>query len=380
MKKQARFIRTLFCLPLVLGLISCEKKAEPPVPEETPADTGYHDPQVELSEDFYGGRKTTWQCVYFGSYPMQEIIPDSAYTAVDSYAVDESDYLIDPALYATLEQAEWTGPDLDLDGERYRRISRDDTISWAAERPQHYRWSEETEFRYFAYRPIRWRIIEANGDNLTLMADRLMDCSPYHTEAVDVTWQNSTVRSFLNGYDSDANLAGISYAEPQDSFYGTAFSDPEKAAVLPTAVENKNNYYFGTDCGEDTEDYVYLLSEAEVFASDAAERHGFFPGDGIDDPARRFRPTVYAMARGTWYSPVESYRGNGFWFMRTSGYTPANVTYICDFGYIYNRGTYVTCNDSGLLPIIQIDSTKAQLQDAGTVSSTDIQERQEKLN
>ncbi|MBR3127231.1 MAG: hypothetical protein IKF35_03140, partial [Solobacterium sp.] len=76
----------------------------------------------------------------------------------------------------------------------------------------------------------------------------------------------------------------------------------------------------------------------------------------------------------------ETYRGNGFWFMRTSGYTPANVTYICDFGYIYNRGTYVTCNDSGLLPIIQVDSTKAELQDAGTVSSTDIQERQEKLN
>ena len=98
MKKQARFIRTLFCLPLVLGLISCEKKAEPPVPEETPADTGYHDPQVELSEDFYGGRKTTWQCVYFGSYPMQEIIPGPTYTAVDSYAVDESDYLIDPNL------------------------------------------------------------------------------------------------------------------------------------------------------------------------------------------------------------------------------------------------------------------------------------------
>ncbi|MBQ1356242.1 MAG: hypothetical protein IIY72_07155 [Solobacterium sp.] len=380
MKIQYRLVKPLLCLPLVLVLAGCEKQAEPPVPEETPADTGYHDPLVELSEDFYGGRKTTWQCVTFGSYPAQEIISGPEYTAVDGYAVDDSDYLADPELYAALEQAEWTGSDLELNGERYRRISREDTISWAADRPQHYRWDDETPFRYFAYKPIRWRIIEVNGDVLTLMADRLMDCSPYHTEAVDVTWQDSAVRSFLNGYDSNANLAGISYALPQDSFYGTAFSAEEKTAVLSTSVENKNNYYFGTDCGEDTEDYVYLLSEAEVFASEAAERHGFYPGDGIDDPARRFRPTVYAMARGTWYSPVEYYRGNGFWFMRTSGYTPANVTYICDFGYIYNRGTYVTCNDSGLLPVIRVDSTKAELQDAGMVSSTDIQERQEKLN
>ena len=31
-------------------------------------------------------------------------------------------------------------------------------------------------------------------------------------------------------------------------------------------------------------------------------------------------------------SPVKGYRGNSFWFMRTSGYTPSTVTYICDFG------------------------------------------------
>ena len=31
-------------------------------------------------------------------------------------------------------------------------------------------------------------------------------------------------------------------------------------------------------------------------------------------------------------SLVKGYRGNSFWFMRTSGYTPSTVTYICDFG------------------------------------------------
>ena len=64
---------------------------------------------------------------------------------------------------------------------------------------------------------------------------------------------------------------------------------------------------------------------------------------------------MYAMARGTWYSPVADYKGNGFWFMRTNGYSRSNVTYICDFGYIYNRGTNVSCNDAGILPAMWVD-------------------------
>ena len=28
--------------------------------------------------------------------------------------------------------------------------------------------------------------------------------------------------------------------------------------------------------------------------------------------------------------------------MRTSGYTPRSVTYVCDFGYVYSKGALVT--------------------------------------
>ena len=92
---------------------------------------------------------------------------------------------------------------------------------------------------------------------------------------------------------------------------------------------------------------------------DAAVSHGFAKNDGVNDCARRFQSTLYAMAKGAWYSPMESNRGNGFWFMRTAGYSLSNITYICDFGHIYNRGTDVTCNDSGILPAVRIDLSKA---------------------
>ena len=368
-------------LPAVLTLILSGCKANN-VPEETPSSadetTGWTEPVTVHDDSLSSRQKTTWHCVSFGSYPMTEIT-GSEYHTIAGYAVDETDVVYDEALYKQLEQAEWTDNETEINGTKYRRMTALDAVAWASGWPQRYDWEDENTWHYFRYDPVRWRIIEVNGDVLTLMADRLLDCSPYHTEAAYVNWQDSTMRSFLNGYDETANSAGISYARAQDSFYGTAFTDEEKAAVLKVPVENLANYYFGTDCGEDTEDYVYLLSEAEVFSSDAAERHGFYPGDGVDDPSRRFRPTPYAMARGSWYSPVEDYKGNGFWFMRTNGYTAANVTYICDFGYIYNRGTFVTCNDSGILPVIQVDSTKAVLVDAGTVSSSEIVERQEHL-
>ena len=60
------------------------------------------------------------------------------------------------------------------------------------------------------------------------------------------------------------------------------------------------------------------------------------------------------------------------WFMRTNGYTPSNITYVCDFGYLYNQGTAVTCDDAAVLPAVTIDLTKAMWTVATFVMSTDI--------
>lgn len=95
-------------------------------------------------------------------------------------------------------------------------------------------------------------------------------------------------------------------------------------------------------------------------------------GSGVDDPARRFRSTLYAKCRGAWWSSVEDYRGNSFWFMRTNGYTPNNITYVCDFGYLYNQGTAVTCDDAAVLPAITVDLSKATYLPAPPVASTDL--------
>ena len=106
---------------------------------------------------------------------------------------------------------------------------------------------------------------------------------------------------------------------------------------------------------EDLLNIVTTENEEEIFSTPQAASHGFAMTDGINDPARRFKPTIYAMARGAWYSPVTENLGNGFWLLRTNGYTASNVNYICDYGYVYNRGTYVITLESGEMGEHEVD-------------------------
>lgn len=297
---------------------------------------------------------TRWWCIYFGEYPANEVVPGT-FNAVDSYALQTGDVITDAALYSKLENANWIDDDTEIDGKRYHRINGHGTITSSTNREQHYRWTDTEAYHYFEYAPIKWRILNITGTKAVLLADRMPDTCPFHDEAVDVSWSQSLLRHWLN-----------------TAFFQRAFSETDQMAILETEVKNAPNYYFGTSCGPDTRDRVFILSESEVFASSLAKDYGFYPGDGIDDPARRFKSTLYAKCRGAWWSPVDGYKGNSFWFMRSSGYTMANVTYVCDFGYLYNRGTVVTCDDSAVLPALTIDLEKAHYQTASEVTSMNI--------
>ena len=302
--------------------------------------------------------QTCWSCLYYGSYPANEVVK-AAFDAVDLYAIEDGDLIVDAALYAKLEQAVWDGnDDAEVDGKRYHRLSSADAVTASGEHLQHYRWKDLWAWHYFAYAPIKWRVLKISGNNALLLADRMPDTHPFHNSDEDTDWSRSDVRKWLN-----------------EVFMAQAFSQSEREVILETSIENHPNSYFGTPSGPDTRDYVFLLSGKDVFDSARAADYGFYPGSGIDDPARRFRSTLYAKCRGAWWSPVKGYRGNSFWMMRTSGYTPSTITYICDFGYIYNQGTSVTCDDAAILPAITIDLGRAAFSVAPSVRSDDATSR-----
>ena len=332
-------------------------------------DPRIHAPQVFPNKILSTGQETIWSCIYFGHYPAAEIVK-SGWDSVDSHAIRDGDVIRDDHLYARLCEADWTDDRLSLDGQDYIRINRTDAITAAPDREQHYRWDDPGAWHFFVVEPVKWRILSLKNDEALLLSDRVLDCFPFNQTDEKVTWQTSSVRSWLNGYDNGQNLSGEDYSGK--GFVDKAFTPDERKAMIQTNCVTPDNQDYGTGCGPDTLDYVFLLSNEEVYADAVAADHGFYAGRGFDDPAKRFTSTTYAKCRGAWWSPVDSYRGNSFWFMRTGGYTPYNITYICDFGYVYSRGTTVTCDDGGILPAIRIDLSAADFKYAGEVSSADI--------
>ena len=172
-------------------------------------------------------------------------------------------------------------------------------------------------------------MLDIQGNKALLLADRMPDSVPYHTVDENVTWEGSTLRSWLNGYGAEMNRQGTDYTGT--GFIDRAFTDREREAIVPTLCSNLANRDYGTDSGRDTEDRIFILSNEEVFEGEEAGRYGFHASRDYDDPAKRFTSTLYAKCMGAWWSPVDDYAGNSFWFMRTNGYTPESVTYICDF-------------------------------------------------
>jgi hypothetical protein len=143
---------------------------------------------------------------------------------------------------------------------------------------------------YFNIEPVEWRVLENSGGELFLLSEQNLDVKPYDKDNANkaVTWETSTIRSWLNGYT--ANQGGAPalnlYTE---SFIGTAFDSKENAAIAVTAVNNPDNPTYGTSGGNPTTDKIFLLSIQEVRNTP----YGFDGDLAAPDSARIARNTAY---------------------------------------------------------------------------------------
>ena len=105
---------------------------------------------------------------------------------------------------------------------------------------------------------IDWVVLAREDDKALLMSKYILSLNKYNEDKEDITYEESTIRGFLN-----------------NDFYDEAFSENEMNIILETKVLNKdnNNIYqksssgdkkMDTVGGEDTEDYVFILSFDEA--------------------------------------------------------------------------------------------------------------------
>ena len=188
-------------------------------------------PKIVKDTSVEGGKKVTWDCIWFGSYPQAKIVSSSK----------END------LYSTLEKSNgWDkNNDIIIGKEKYHRAKK----------------------CYFKYEPIKWRVIKCENGEALLLSDIVLDKQKYNKRLKKVTWEKSTLRKWLN-----------------KKFMNRAFSSSEQEAIRTTKVINEDNYYYKTDGGNDTLDKIYLLSLSETDEekeTEEAKEYGFTDSYGM---------------------------------------------------------------------------------------------------
>ena len=223
--------------------------------------------------------------------------------------------------------------------------------------------------------PIKWRVLSVNGNDAFLVADCNLDTQCYHTQRVETTWENCTVRSWLNGYGSGNNLEKEDYRK--NNFIDRAFIDSEQNAIITTTVTNPGNSYYKTAGGNATKDKVFLLSFEEVMTP----AYGFAASDvkkdkisGVvradEDPARVRKNTAYVGSGGSADSPLVKPAGDSdVWWLRSPGKSSKNSMCVGYTGKINLNGTYAN-QRYVICPALHLNLSASGLWSyAGTVSS-----------
>ena len=265
---------------------------------------------INLSSDFCSlanpvhhclkGDTTDWSCIYFGSYPQAEVTGDALTSAIIGAPYDGNG-------------------DAWVDGTKYRRISKSDTNNSG--------YFGDAQYRYFKWERIKWRVLQNDGSTLFLAADKGLDCKYYNDTYTSITWENCTLRSWLNS-----------------EFYGTAFSSSEQGAIVAQDVGNEDNPEYNTEGGNDTRDNVYLLSIGEA----TNPEYGFCEEYGTSSASRRVQASDYAHARG-------GYKGNGWWCLRSPGHDTSNAAYVTFNGNVHRYGSIVDSSNGVCVPALHIN-------------------------
>lgn len=336
------------------------------------AETTLKNPRIEKDDSMDAEQKVTWDCVYFGSYPQTEIVDKAETSGVYGKKwTQKDDYEIDKETYAKLENAiGWDeNGDITIEGKKYRRVSIEDT-TFHEKNSTYYEWenSGNIKYHYFRFDKIKWRILNIDGNVAYLLADKALDDQPYNVEYTAVSWGQSTVRSWLNGYGSEKNTAKRSYLNK--NFIDTAFSTKMKNALKIECMNVKND------------DNISLLSQSNTISDD--KTYGFVNDETTLDNAKRSKSTTYAKAMGVSSYTEKEALGNCNWLLR-SNEESKYIAEIAHVGYMYYQlvaddKDYTIQYDTGIRPVININLSYNDLWDyAGTVCSEETQVHSEDM-
>ena len=175
--------------------------------------------------------------------------------------------------------------------------------------------------------PIEWIVLSVEGGKGLVISKYGLDMkvyneSPYSEPWGRVVWASSDIRMWLNG-----------------EFYNSSFSELEKESIIRTEVINGSTKYSFVDGGDNTEDYIFLLSvdEAEKYFGSDHDRVCFL--------------TPYCKAEGAW----AEYDGACWWWLRSPGEPIEYATHIFVDGDIHIYGNRLSISGGVVRPALWLE-------------------------
>ena len=173
---------------------------------------------------------------------------------------------------------------------------------------------------------IEWLVLAKENNKILVISDKALDCQRYNKIHKEITWEQCSLRKWLN-----------------DSFLNAAFSEEERALIQSSTVSaDKNPQYQYRNPGNATTDKVFLLSINEVYK--------YFS----DINALECSPTAYAKAQG---AKTSTYNGvdTCAWWLRSPGSNQSFATSVDYSGSVESRGYSVSSFVFSVRPALWID-------------------------
>ena len=164
---------------------------------------------------------------------------------------------------------------------------------------------------YTTFGGIVWQILcrDTLNNRILIITRDIMEQRSYHTSGTAITWENSSLRDYLNG-----------------TFYDT-FSVADRARIYEVTNENPNNPTYGTSGGNPTQDRIFLLSiaEAQQYFHSNADRVATFNGSA------------------------------SWWWLRSPGIYNFLASDVDLDGYFFMIGFYVNHTSGGVRPALWLN-------------------------
>ena len=159
-----------------------------------------------------------------------------------------------------------------------------------------------------------WKVLDMQNDRALVLCEVVTELRQYNKTFIDVTWETSTLRQYLNG-----------------EFYDR-FNNEEKNHIAETIVHTSVNPWFNTKGGKETRDRLFLLSLDEVvrYFGDS----GWLSGNSSG--ARRIDDEFSAARIAKDPDDTDSW-----WWLRSPGFYGLNAAYVNSDGWIYVDGNNV---------------------------------------